>query len=99
SPSSSASRGGARSRSRAGTRRCRRARGPDMDTRIQIVAIAGALALLVGVLELVRRRRFLERYALLWLAAACVLLALAIWRGALARISEALGIAYPPNAL
>jgi hypothetical protein len=35
-----------------------------MDTRIQIVAILSTLVLLLVVLELVRRRRLLERYAL-----------------------------------
>ena len=38
-----------------------------MDVRIQIVSIIGAAALLLFVLELVRRRSLLERYALLWL--------------------------------
>ena len=70
-----------------------------MDTRLQIVAIVGALALLVVVLELVRRRRLLERYALLWLLSASVILGLAIWSGALERIAEALGIVSAPNAL
>ena len=37
-------------------------------SRLQFVAVLGALALLLIVLELVRRRRLLERYALLWLA-------------------------------
>jgi hypothetical protein len=70
-----------------------------MDTRIQILAIAGAGALLVLVLELVRRRRLLERYALLWLFSGVILLILAVWRGLLERVAEALGIAYAPNAL
>lgn len=70
-----------------------------MDQRIQLVAVAGAVALLLVVLELVRRRRLLERYALLWLFSAVVLLGLAIWRGGLARLADAVGIAYPPNAL
>lgn len=51
------------------------------------------------VLELVRRRRLLERYALLWLLSAVVLLGLAAWRDGLRVISHALGIIYPPNAL
>ena len=34
------------------------------------------------VFELVRRRRLMERYALLWLFATAVLLGLAVWRGA-----------------
>lgn len=69
------------------------------DSRIQIVIILVAALLLVGVIELVSRRRLLERYALLWLLSSTVLLGLAIWRGALDKIAEALGVAYPPNAL
>ena len=46
-----------------------------------------------------RRRRFLERYALLWLFSAVVLLGLAIWSGLLEKLADAVGIAYPPNAL
>jgi hypothetical protein len=70
-----------------------------MQARIQLVAIMGAGLLLLTVLELVRRRRLMERYALLWLLSAVVLLALAIWRSALASISRAIGVYYPPNAL
>lgn len=70
-----------------------------MQTRIQLVAIIGATVLLLAVLEMVRRRRLMERYALLWLLSAVVLLALAIWRDALASISHAIGVIYPPNAL
>ena len=66
---------------------------------IQTVAILGSALLGLVVLELVRRRKFLERYALTWLAAVVVLLALAIWRGALQGLADLLGIAYPPNAL
>jgi hypothetical protein len=67
--------------------------------RIQILIIFVAAVLLVGVLELVRRRRLLERYALLWLLSSIVLLALAIWRDALNEIADQVGVAYPPNAL
>jgi hypothetical protein len=70
-----------------------------MDTKIQVLAIIGAAALLVVVLELVRQRRLLERYALLWLFSAVFLLVLASWRGGLAKLAELVGIAYPPNAL
>lgn len=70
-----------------------------MDSRIQVITILVAALLLVGVIELVRRRRLLERYALLWLLSSTVLLALAIWRGALDKIAEQVGVAYPPNAL
>src|SRR5919199_4801307 len=70
-----------------------------MDSRLQLVAILTTLALLLLVLELVRRRRLLERYALLWLGSALVLLALGIWQGLLSKVAEAIGIAYPPSAL
>ena len=70
-----------------------------METRVQIVAIIGALALLAIVLEMVRRRRLLERYALLWLVSAVVILGLAVWRGALEQVAHAVGIYSPPNAL
>lgn len=70
-----------------------------MDNRIQIVAVVAAGALFLFVLELVRRRRLLERYALLWLFSSVVLLGLAAWRGGLQWIADLVGIAYPPNAL
>jgi hypothetical protein len=70
-----------------------------METRIQILAIAVSAAMLLVVLELVRRKAFLERYALLWLLSAIVLLALSVWREMLEWISQLVGIAYPPNAL
>jgi hypothetical protein len=70
-----------------------------MDVRIQIVAIGAAVCLIVMLLELVRRRSLLERYALLWLASAFILLALAVWRGLLEEVAELVGVAYPPNAL
>jgi len=68
-------------------------------TRIQLVSIVGAAVLLLSVLEMVRRRRLMERYALLWILSATVLLGLALWSGALARISRAIGVIYAPNAL
>ncbi len=70
-----------------------------MDVRIQIVAIVAAGGLILVLLELVRRRSLLERYALLWLFSALVLLALAVWRGLLEQVASTLGVAYPPNAL
>lgn len=70
-----------------------------MDVRIQIVSIVASGLMLVVILELVRRRRLLERYALLWLFSALVLLTLAIWRGFLEDIARVMGVAYPPNAL
>jgi hypothetical protein len=70
-----------------------------MESRIQVVAIVGAVALLVIVLEMVRRRRLMERYALLWMLSAVVILGLAVWQDALQQIAEAMGIVAAPNAL
>src|SRR3954451_19503460 len=70
-----------------------------MELRIQVVAIVASGALLLVILELVRRRRLLERYAILWLFSAVVLLGLAIWKGILSELARTVGIIYPPNAL
>jgi hypothetical protein len=70
-----------------------------MELRIQLVAIGGTLVLFLIVLELVRRRRLLERYALVWLGSAIVLLVLGIWQGLLGKIANAIGVFYPPTAL
>ena len=65
----------------------------------QRIAVVVTLLFLVLVIELVRRRRLVERYALLWISAALVLVILAVWNGALNWIADSLGILSPPNAL
>ena len=70
-----------------------------MESRIQVVAVVGAVALLLIVLELVRRRRLMERYALLWMLSAVVILGLAVWQDALEQLAKAMGIISAPNAL
>jgi hypothetical protein len=70
-----------------------------MEPRVRLVAILASLALLLVVLELVRRRRLLERYALLWMLSALALLALAAFQPLLIEIAELIGIEYPPSAL
>jgi hypothetical protein len=71
----------------------------EVGTRVQIVAVIVTAIILGVVLELVRRRRLVERYALLWMVAATALLVLAIWRGALNDLADLLGIESGPNAL
>lgn len=63
------------------------------------LAIAGTLALLLFVFELVRRKHLSERYAILWLLAAVTLFVLAVWKGLLTSLSNDVGISYPPSAL
>jgi hypothetical protein len=70
-----------------------------METKIQVVAIAVTAGLFALVFELVRQRRLMERYALLWLFSSAVLLALAAWKGLLETIAHAIGIYYAPSAL
>ncbi len=70
-----------------------------METRIQVVAIVAMAGLFFIVFELVRRRRLMERYALLWLFSTVVLLGLAVWRSLLEEVASAIGIFYPPSAL
>ncbi len=67
--------------------------------RVSIVAAIAAIILLAVIFELIRSRRLQERYALLWLATGGVILFFALWRGALGRFSDLVGIAYPPSAL
>ena len=70
-----------------------------MDSRIQAIAVVVTAVLLFLVFELVRRRRLQERYALLWLLSAVVLLVLAAWSGLLEKVAGLVGIATPSNAL
>jgi len=71
----------------------------DLGRNTQRIAAVGTILFLVLVIELVRRRRLVERYALLWILAAIVLVVLSIWNGALRAIADVLGIISPPNAL
>jgi hypothetical protein len=70
-----------------------------MELRLQIVSIGATLALFLLVFELVRRRRLMERYALLWLFSTVVLLGLAVWKHLLEEVASAIGIFYAPSAL
>ena len=67
--------------------------------RIQIVAIAVSVVLLVGVLELVRRRKLTEEYSFLWIACALALVTLSVRRDLLHASAEWLGVYYPPMIL
>lgn len=70
-----------------------------MELRVQILAIAISATLFGFVFELVRRRRLMERYALLWLLATAVLLVLSVWSNLLNIIATSVGILYGPSLL
>ena len=70
-----------------------------MELHLRIVAIVATVGLLFVVLDLVRRRRLLERYALVWLGVTTLLIVLSVWEGLLTGVSSLIGIFYPPTAL
>jgi hypothetical protein len=70
-----------------------------MTAHQRAVAVLATLTLLILVFDLVRRRRLLERYALVWMAVTVLLLILSAWAGLLNRVADAIGISYPPSAL
>lgn len=70
-----------------------------MIERVQVVAIVVSAALLVAVIELVRRGKLVEEYSLIWILGAAALLALSIWRHLLDAAAALLGVYYPPSLL
>jgi hypothetical protein len=70
-----------------------------MGANVQVLAILVTGCMFGIVFELVRRRRLMERYALLWLFASAIMLALSVWRDALEGLADLVGIAYAPSAL
>lgn len=75
------------------------AAGSHLDNRVRIAAVIVTAIMLGVVLELVRRRRLVERYALVWMLVALALLVLAIWNQLLGSAADLIGIAVPSNAL
>ena len=67
--------------------------------RIQILAVIGSIALILFILELIRRKRLREEFSILWLAMGVVFLVLSLFRGLLDKFSYLIGIGYPPAAL
>lgn len=71
----------------------------DLSPRLQTAAIVVTALMLLIVFELVRQRRLMEKYSLLWLFAATVLLLLSIFTGILGWFTNLIGISTPSNAL
>lgn len=68
-------------------------------SRIQFFAVLGSLVLVIFLFWLIRRRRLLIEYSLLWLAIFTAFLAMAVFGGLLDRIARFFGIFYPPASL
>lgn len=73
--------------------------GAGIGTKAQVIALIVTFAIFLFVLDLVRRRRLVERYALLWMTAAAALLVLSIWTEGLELIADVMGIQEPANAI
>jgi hypothetical protein len=67
--------------------------------RVTVLSICASSALLLYILEMVRRRRLREEYSILWLFGSVVILILSVKQDWLNRISNAVGIVYPPSFL
>ncbi|MDQ3572840.1 MAG: DUF2304 domain-containing protein [Actinomycetota bacterium] len=67
--------------------------------KAQVIALIATVGIFLFILELVRRRRLAERYAILWMGAGFALLVLSIWTGGLDVIADAMGIEEPANAI
>lgn len=70
-----------------------------MTDAVQIISIVVSAALLVTVIELVRRGLLTEEYSFIWIGSAAALLVLSLWRNLLDLAASALDVHYPPALL
>ena len=68
-------------------------------TNIQIFGILSGIVLLLFVLELVRRKKLLEGYSLIWILACIGLVVISLWKDLWEKIAKVLGIFYSPVIL
>ena len=66
---------------------------------VQLISIGISAALLITVIELVRRAQLTEEYSFIWIACSLALLVLSVWRNVLHLAASALGVHYPPALL
>ena len=66
---------------------------------LKILSVTGSGAMLIVVVELIRRGRLKERYSLLWLLAGGCLLIFSSSRGLLEYVSHLAGVYYAPSFL
>ena len=70
-----------------------------MDFRIRILTIGGAVAILLMVIELVRRRKLKEEYSVLWVVTAVLTLVVSVWFSLLQGVTTAIGAISPVSTL
>lgn len=67
--------------------------------RIRLITIVVAVMVLLGVIELVRRRKLKEEYSLLWVLTALLLVVLSVWYGLLVKVTHLIGGTVPSSTL
>ena len=67
--------------------------------RLQLISLAGSLFFMLGVLELIRRQKVKEAYALLWLIFGSIFILMSFWKSGLDYFAGIFGIYYPPALL
>ena len=67
--------------------------------RIQVFSILASAAVCIIIVELVRKKKLMEKYSLIWIFSAVILITLSLWRNLLERLADFLGIYYAPTAL
>jgi hypothetical protein len=70
-----------------------------MDIRIRVLTIGGAVAILLTVIELVRRRKLKEEYSILWVGISLVTLLVSVWFSLLQHVTNAIGAISPASTL
>lgn len=70
-----------------------------IQVRTQVFVVLLGVAILLLVLNTVRKKHLREEYSLLWLLAAVVLVLSAVFIGGVERLSHLIGIYYPPAFL
>jgi hypothetical protein len=68
-------------------------------TVIQIASIVGSVGILALIVQLIRRGRLQERYALLWLATGAALLLFSVWQSLIDLLADLFHVDYAPSLL
>ena len=65
----------------------------------RILAVILSLLLFLVIVQLIRRRRLREEYALIWLAASAAILLFSIFDGLVRVLASAFSVSYPPTLI
>jgi len=68
-----------------------------LEQRVEIIVVSLIICALI--FELIRRKRLMERYAILWLLAGVTVVVLSVGQDLLVTLTHAAGISYAPSAV